>query len=450
MSTPASTYDFLSQQSDDFMAAEPWSIDRYADGLMDELFADLDRAVEVESKQPIATIEPKFVQMSAVKIPASASVTTTEVRPVRSTSGNPAAEQIAVSANSSQSPTVVKKARKSRNWVGQVLTWGAAVGIAVAGILAVQNAGLFNRLSGRSLQLSLQSDVGVSQVGTLTQEDLRANLANYMLDAMATIERNQAKAIPQTMVANNVMTNNAIAGQQLQQQTVAMASNSGVPLPPPTTAGNVSPATARSTVIIERNNYIPVYQAPLPMRYAPPAIPGTNIGGSSLPPVPKAGNTVATKPATKAKLAANPANGKIKMPQPMNVLSAVRPNLKPIKVQNQPINLAQPKPPKISIARFNTTPVRLPVAKAPVKTNVAPTTQVAVAPTSPNIVLEGVLDFGAKSGALFNVNGVTRQIQIGESIGSTGWTLVEANATNKSAVIRRNGEVRAIDMGQKF
>jgi hypothetical protein len=57
---------------------------------------------------------------------------------------------------------------------------------------------------------------------------------------------------------------------------------------------------------------------------------------------------------------------------------------------------------------------------------------------------------GNRSAAIFEVGGVSRRIYVGESIGSSGWTLVEINNENSEAVIRKNGEVRSIFVGQQF
>jgi hypothetical protein len=62
--------------------------------------------------------------------------------------------------------------------------------------------------------------------------------------------------------------------------------------------------------------------------------------------------------------------------------------------------------------------------------------------------LEGLLELGDKSAALFKIEGVTRRVDMGETIGSSGWTLVDV--ANGEAIIRRNGEVRSIYTGQKF
>lgn len=58
------------------------------------------------------------------------------------------------------------------------------------------------------------------------------------------------------------------------------------------------------------------------------------------------------------------------------------------------------------------------------------------------------LGLGADSAALFEIDGITQRVYIGEGIGSSGWTLV--SVANDEAVIRRNGEVRSVYPGQKF
>jgi hypothetical protein len=62
--------------------------------------------------------------------------------------------------------------------------------------------------------------------------------------------------------------------------------------------------------------------------------------------------------------------------------------------------------------------------------------------------LVGLLEAGDNSAALFDVNGSTQRIKVGEQIGTSGWALV--SVASQQAVIRRNGEVRSIYVGQKF
>jgi Type II secretion system protein C len=53
-----------------------------------------------------------------------------------------------------------------------------------------------------------------------------------------------------------------------------------------------------------------------------------------------------------------------------------------------------------------------------------------------------------QSAALFEMNGVTQRYYPGESIGTSGWILVEVK--NNQVVVRRNGDVRTIEAGQKL
>ncbi|NEQ52861.1 MAG: hypothetical protein F6K11_22435 [Leptolyngbya sp. SIO3F4] len=74
--------------------------------------------------------------------------------------------------------------------------------------------------------------------------------------------------------------------------------------------------------------------------------------------------------------------------------------------------------------------------------------------TVPNIAtattyeLVGVLELGDRSAALFEIDGSSQRVYIGETIGGSGWSIV--SISNEEVVVRRNGEVRSIYIGQKF
>lgn len=131
-------------------------------------------------------------------------------------------------------------------------------------------------------------------------------------------------------------------------------------------------------------------------------------------------------------------------------------------------NLGQPYVPVYQIPQPPTVAGAVPpagsnVAIAP--TPLVPTTPVQPAPASaattpstggtvPNIaasnshVLVGLLELGDRSAALFEINGTAQRLELGETIGSSGWTLV--SVSNQEAIIRRNGEVRSVYVGQRF
>ncbi|MGG6237114.1 hypothetical protein ACQ4N7_00615 [Nodosilinea sp. AN01ver1] len=76
----------------------------------------------------------------------------------------------------------------------------------------------------------------------------------------------------------------------------------------------------------------------------------------------------------------------------------------------------------------------------------APPQSTAAAPLVHALV--GILELGDRSAALFEINGVSQRVYIGERVGSSGWSLV--SVSNEEAVIRRNGEVRSVFIGQRF
>lgn len=74
------------------------------------------------------------------------------------------------------------------------------------------------------------------------------------------------------------------------------------------------------------------------------------------------------------------------------------------------------------------------------------TTNTAAAQNSQKLL--GVLELGDRSAALFEIEGVPQRVYIGERVGNSGWSLV--SVANEEAVVRRNGEVRTLYIGQQF
>jgi hypothetical protein len=91
-----------------------------------------------------------------------------------------------------------------------------------------------------------------------------------------------------------------------------------------------------------------------------------------------------------------------------------------------------------------------PTANRPV--SVQPAAPIVPQPEAvgPQRTMVGVLEGAdpSRSAVLFEMNGVTQRYYIGESIGSSGWSLVEVS--KQYATVRRNGEVRTLSTGQKL
>ena len=437
----ASTHLIVPEPSEDLIANEPWSIEFYADGLMDELFADIDDILDVSGNLPSQTVRhgsrtPRHsVEETAARewFYQSDNPRSLEYEPLRTVDvpqiivpdalkqtvgGVPQVRNRQASTVVVDTPAVTsgsKKRHKIGRALGKLLMVGTTIGVAIAGIVYVVNSGFLTLLTNRLTQQRLY--LPQSQLQLPTKVDIQAGLIDYMSSALAIIDKQQPQQSAYTGVANRVISN-----------ATSVALGNGANLLPPLAANNTPPATSQSPNVVERI-YIPVYQAPSPMRYAPPPIPGIP---SLLPPIPT--NSQASLPNAVQKAA---------KPVSVNILAAVRSQLKPIAVQKAPITLRQPTTPlpALPVVPFGTArPTQPTIAQA------VPMSSLTTA--IPSHTLEGLLELGNKSAALFQIDGVSRRVNIGESIGSSGWTLVEVN--NGEAIVRRNGEVRSIYTGQKL
>ncbi|AFY36158.1 hypothetical protein [Calothrix sp. PCC 7507] len=423
----ASTHLFIPEPSEDLIASEPWSVDIYADGLMNELFADIDQILDANGNFASQTVNVKYVPLQTVKVPQIILPNTAN----QPTKGVPHLKNKPLSkvvVDTDNVKPVSKKRQHTKVVWGRLLIVGTTLCVAIAGVIYLVQSEVLNLFNFRLTQMTLQ----VPQPQLPTKVDVEAELVDYILGALAVIDKqevrnNQRSANPRLAIGANP-----------SPTALAYASNQRTgTLPPPLTANNI-PAVPQRSSIVERI-YIPVYQAPSPMRYTPPLQPLPSVGITASRPdvVNNALNTL-PKPA-------KPAGYKI-------FASAVRPELKPVGVRTAPVAVGQSANllPALPIVPFRAAPPKLPAAKAP-----TPTTTIqqhaslpGLSAAAPTHTLEGLLELGDKSAALFKSDGVTHRIDIGESIGASGWTLVDVS--KGEAIVRRNGEVRSIFTGQKL
>ena len=104
-----------------------------------------------------------------------------------------------------------------------------------------------------------------------------------------------------------------------------------------------------------------------------------------------------------------------------------------------------PTPKPTTVDRLE--PLTLPIQSLPMPPiGLAPTEST---PISPLPVLTGVMQSpGGRSSAIFQINNASVSAEIGESLGSSGWTLASVGAS--SAVIRNNGQERTLSVGGVF
>ncbi|MDY6898774.1 MAG: hypothetical protein SWZ49_11940 [Cyanobacteriota bacterium] len=448
MSRTATKNLVIPEPSEELIVSEPWTMDTYADGLMDEIFSDIDCILDGKTNLSKQIVQPQQQLILHQAAPPKVVPPPTIVTPIQQAEQERIRANLDSMAGNAPKTAKVKKSRRKiwRN-LRQMLKLAAGLGIGIAAINWAISSGLLNRLTSKSLQFALQEPALQQKVleaesvksAEPTQAQIKSDLANYMLSALAIIDRQRDSN--DRASANNI----ARTPVPANQATLAYANQPVGQLPAPKIANNGKPAPTRSTRVVERI-YIPVYQAPQPMRYAPPAI-AQAPAPTPLPPVKTASKGVAPKPSdSKAKKAAPVKVAKAKTPKTISAFASIR-EIKPVAVKSKPVSVKQaPEIPKMKAAtaiapsaEASPTPAQKPVEKKEQK--------IASAPTSSH-VLEGLLELGEESAAIFKVSGVSRRVQKGETIGASGWTLVDV--ANGEAIIRRNGEVRSIFAGQKF
>ncbi|WP_339383924.1 hypothetical protein [Fortiea sp. LEGE XX443] len=447
-----STHLIIPEPSEELIANEPWSIEIYADGLMDDLFADIDDILDVSGTLSSHTVryagctpqrsreetsvndwyysdyEPlQTLNIPQIVLPNALNRIVQGVPQVRNQHGS------TVVVNAPVMNSGMRRPKKIRRVLSKLVILGTAIGVAIAGTVYLLQSEVISFLIAKLNQPNLS----LPQVQLLTRADVEADLADYLLGSLAIIDQQRASGNQKSLrtgISSRVNPN---------PQSVAYASSPAVDnLPSPLTANNTAPTPNRSATNVVERIYIPVYQAPSPMRFGLPRIPGTPL---PLPPIANAKQT--TQP-TAVRIALNNVKQPAK-PVSVNVLAAVRPDIKPVAVRTAPITVRQSASPipALPISPLRSTPSQV----ASLVASPTTTQQVYLATNSqpaPSHTLEGLLELGNKSAALFQVDGVTRRINVGETIGSSGWTLVDVN--KGEAIVRRNGEVRSIYTGQKL
>jgi hypothetical protein len=395
----------------DFVNNEPWTIETYAEGLMDELFNDIDNILDGRSKRnyhrdrnesiPVQTMT---FQMPDVILPSKLNRLLQSAEPIK----NIQATTLVVNYPTVRAITTTKKQQTSDS--SKLIFMGLGLTVASLGIFYLTESDLLTTINAQLTSQRLPNSQIPSPVSVTTDPPLE--LVNYMLEALAVIEQ-QETTNDKTIAKPGFPTVNL-------NQTTALALPNTQPtetLPLPVAANNILPATSQLNPpnVVERI-YIPVYQSAAP-QYQIPTVPAVPI----LPTLPSSSS-----------LAVNHLPINTIQPAIRPIAKMTQVNLKPAAVNPQPLLVA---PPKLSI-----------VPPAPVKEPENKPQQVSIPIYSAQ--LEGLLELGNKSVALFKVDGISRRINLGENIGATGWTLVEVS--NGEAIIRRNGEVRSIYTGQKL
>lgn len=371
----------------DFVANEPRTIESYAEALMDELFHDLDSILDGRYNRNYPRDRQEYIsgQTMGFKMPDVVLPSAVHI-PLQSPLTVKNVQTATLMVNPPSIQAINHKTKPEKGSVITLILMGLGLTGTILGIVYVIESGLLTTLT---TQLT---NHGVSAIQTSSsvavKPDGQLDLVNYMLEALTVIEQQGIK--------NNQTTALPLPNTQTTPT---------LPLPP--TVNNISPDPSRVTPpnVVERI-YIPVDQSEATRYQLPP-----------VPPVP-------IPPSADSGVTNTPVNP---------LLSASESQVNTKQVNPQPI--------KVAPSKLTTIAPSVPV-KEPIDVS-----QQVYTPTY-SAQLEGLLELGKKSVALFKMDGVSRRISLGENIGSTGWTLVDV--TNGEAIIRRNGEVRSIYTGQKI
>ncbi len=393
---------------------ETFSVDGYADRLMDELFVGVEYLLETGTEPETAATEPEYISMKTIEMPDFALPISLEPAGelVTAPARTDAAEAGDTTATTAATTAIAPPSQARPDWSFRIL-WGLSL-ISLAGATAMV---MTQWQSYRSLLMQLSGQAPVAETVALAPTSLESpnqQFATYVQRSLEVLKDQQA--INQANQALNPGTVAIVPPTSLQ-----IPSTSALPaVPAAPSAATATPSQQQETGTVLERIYIPVYQTPNGFI---PVVPGVPVPPSmaALP-----GGAIATNPSSPASPSA-PSTA----PAPAAAAKPSSPAAKssPSQTQSSPAN------PSSQPASTNPT-----VAAAP---PAAPQPEAAAVQT-----LVGLLELGDSSAALFEVNGVTRRFSLGEKIGNSGWSLAEIKAGE--AVIRRNGEVKSVYVGQTF
>ncbi len=455
MSQNVSTKPLASEELEDYIATPPPSVDAYADRLMDDLFQDVDRILEGGAQLPKKTLQEEFLSLQPITVPAIV----VPLTPKPAETPKPDDAQV-VEAK------VVAEGKKSH--FGQAFDrW--LLGAAGVSLLVTLGLWLGSRAEVRKLLAPApKPSPEAKPVKSEAKAAADAKFAKYVQDAIANIEQ---KARARKQVAQQIP-----AGRP--QVPVAQTVQPTITLPPLPLTLNLSDATTlaqslnRLAASLEKLNA--AANAPAKTATATPAAkPATAAANKPAAPAQTAAPSpaAAASPTATARPAASPsptaAATAVAAAPAAPQTTAPSPTATPAQaVTAAPPAQAKPAQPTAEPTPEATTaePTEEPTPEAAaVAPTVEPLPQIAVPPAAeppvaavvPDVSVEGavhklvgVLELGDRSAALFEINGAVQRVNMGESIGASGWTLVEVS--KGEAIIRRNGEVRSIYVEQRF
>jgi len=510
MSQEVSTNRIALKPSEAETPSQPWAMENSADRLMDDVFSDVDRMLETGGEPPTQTAEPEYVSLQQMSIPpilipqgmTAHQVETSDISDADKAQkqhdrGNSLNKLLLGAAIASLAITLLL-------WLAGQGRLNKLFGINVASAPSAQKSlseadGEFIDYMQRSLDLIEQETENNQQVASVPPPPPASALlpvpipGNLPQSRPSTVlERVYIPVYPRPQIVYvNPPAPPAVKAAPTIAATVRPTAKAT-----PTVAATVRP-TAKSTPTVAAT-VRPTAKATPTVAASRPTATATPKARPTSRPTAKASPTVAAAlrsipiaspratATVRATVKATPTTAATSRPTPTatpRVTASSRPTSSPTATTTRPTSsptatttrptssptatTTRPtsSPPAATTTRptssptVATTPLPAPVPPSPaaaVAPNPAPqptaipqqTTQASASVPAIKHTLMGVLVLGDKSAAIFEVNGASRRIHVGESIASSGWILVEVR--NDEAIVRRNGEVRSIYVGQEF
>lgn len=352
-----------------------FSVDAYADSLMNDLFGEVEHILDTGAAPPRAEEQPEFIAIKPLPV-RQIHLPPELVTPTEAESAEHQVIEAEVTPVTPRSDRILRGAA--------LVSCGMALGLSL--LDPDRYTPLVLTLRGESPTATALTPAldpaAVAQQDFIRYLERSLELLEQKQTALAEATPTPPGTTPAAANPTNPPGNLPAPALNSDLPTVAVASTlPGQTVLPPVGIANPNPPT-----VLERV-YIPVYGNAAPGTGVVSPIPGLTLN----PPTPAA-------------------------PAPGTAIAAL------------------PQPPGA--------PSTAPAALTP------PAAAVAPLPVAATHTLMGLLELGDRSAALFEINGVTRRIHLGEAIGSSGWTLVEV--ANQEAIMRRNGEVRSVYVGQSF
>ncbi|NEN88857.1 MAG: hypothetical protein F6K48_07950 [Okeania sp. SIO3H1] len=456
-------YQKTEENSEKTRFKEPLSVDNLAENLMEDMFRDIDRVLDGGTRLPTQATKPEVVSLTQIKVPEI-------VLPQKKT------QPQEIDKEEKAKLAKAEAEKKQSQSLDKLLLGAAFASILVTLSLWLVNRGGLNKILGYLgyVEKPNESSETLSPRAVADQE-----FAEYIERSLQMIEQQEATrkqqqqipGIPPAPPSNNLPTVPVPANQP---------TNTSLLLPLNRLVDLMEAQVAKEPITIPETKVVVIPPVPTVVPSAVAAAP-KSAESSPKPSAASASNASTSAEAaenvterSEATKTAKPETAKVedkakpetaKAETSKSETAKVEDKAKPTQeVATKPEATSQPeassqsqtetKPEaetqseteaKSEESQAPTQPVQLPPPPAEIPaTNTVTESQVQI----PINTLVGILELGERSAALFEVEGVARRIYVGENIGGSGWTLV--NVANQEAVIRRNGEVRSVFVGQQF